>query len=415
MNLKSLARLIRSFREHFLKVHPFKEVLPKALPFRLYSALFFFLLLFSMPFLQSSSSEVKTLKDLPPETLKEIEETVKSFQEPLKKEEYQGIILRTEEEVSKSLNQGSSLRKVLSQNPEKTTCQGKEINAVYYYFFSFSMPEEVILRTMREAVRINRDCEEEVTLVLRGFVKNDLKATVSQLYRYLQKIGDDIPIEIDPELFKQFDVREVPLISLVRNGNTGLIKGDLVGLDYAISRFAEGLKDYGTYGKTYPIGEEDILRVFASKQKEIEKKLRERLPEIKKRMLVLTKYDGRFEHAKKERVYYINPKLILTDDVLDHQGNILFEKGMVFDPSRFVRLGRYIVIDGNSKKQVKFALKGDFKKIILISGDLEKLTTIHRRRFYFANDELIERFKIERVPAVIEGDGEYVRVTEKAL
>ncbi len=390
MNLKSLARLIRSFREDFRKVLPF--------------ILFFLVFLTFLLPPPSDSLEVKTLKELPPEILEKVEEAVKSFQEPLKKEEYQGIIRRTEEEVSKSL----------PQNSERTTCQGKEINAVYY-FFSFSMPEEVILRTMREAVRINRECKEEVTLVLRGFVKNDLKATVSQLYRYLQKVEDDIPIEIDPELFEQFDVREVPVISLVRNGNTGMIKGDLVGLDYAISRFAEGLKNYGTYGKTYPIGEEDILRVFASKQKEIEKKLRERLPEIKKRMLVLTKYDGRFEHAKKERVYYINPKLILTDDVLDHQGNILFEKGMVFDPSRFVRLGRYIVIDGNSKKQVEFALKGDFRRIILISGDLEKLTTIHRRRFYFANDEIIERFKIERVPAVIEGDGEYVRVTEKAL
>ena len=405
MNLKSLARLIRSFseyfREHFKKVLPFREVLP----FRLYSALFFFLLLFFMPLLQSSSSEVKTLKDLPPETLKEIEEAVKSFQEPLKREEYQGIILRTEEEVSKNLN----------QTMEKTTCQGKEINAVYYYFFSFSMPEEVILRTMREAVRINRECEEQVTLVLRGFVKNDLKATVSQLYRYLQKIGDDIPIEVDPELFEKLDVREVPVISLVRNGDTGLIKGDLVGLDYTISRFREGLKDYGTYGKTYPIGEEDILRVFASKQKENEKKLRERIPEIKKKILVLTKFDGRFEHARKERVYYINPKLILTDDILDHNGNILFPRGTVFDPSKYVKLGRYIIIDGNSRKQVEFALKGDFRRIILISGDLGKLTKAYRRPFYFANDELIRKFRIERVPAVIEGDGEYVRVTEKVL
>ena len=403
MNLKSLARLIQSFSERFFE----------ALPFSLFFLVF---LTFLLP-PRSDSLEVKTLKELPPEILEKVEEAVKSFQEPLKREEYQGIIQRTEEEVSKNLN----------QTMEKTTCQGKEINAVYYYFFSFSMPEEVILRTMREAVRINRECEEEVTLVLRGFVKNDLKATVSQLYRYLsevgdpyevgdlQKVEDDIPIEIDPELFEQFDVREVPVISLVRNGNTGLIKGDLVGLSYAISRFSEGLKDYGTYGKTYAIGEEDILKVFASKQKEIEKKLRERLPEIKKRMLVLMKYDGRFEHARKERVYYINPKLILTDDVLDHQGNILFEKGMVFNPSRFVKLGRYIIIDGHSKKQVEFALKGDFRRIILISGNLEKLIKTYKRPFYFANDELIRKFSIERVPAVIEGDGEYVRVTEKVL
>jgi hypothetical protein len=64
---------------------------------------------------------------------------------------------------------------------------------------------------------------------------------------------------------------------------------------------------------------------------------------------------------------------------------------------------------------VEFALKGDFKKIILISGDLERLIKTHGKPFYLANDELIERFRIMRVPAVIEGEEGYVRVTEKAL
>ena len=138
-------------------------------------------------------------------------------------------------------------------------------------------------------------------------------------------------------------------------------------------------------------------------------------PEIRKRMLVLTRYDGKFEHAKEEREYHINPKLILTEDILDPQGNTLFLEGTVFDPTKYVKLGRYVIIDGNSPKQVEFALKGDFKKIILISGNLEKLTRTYEKPFYFANDELIGRFKIRRVPAVIEGEGEYVKVTEKAL
>ncbi len=351
-------------------------------------------------------------KDLSPELIRKIEDAVESFQKPLKKEEYQGIVSRTKEEVRKALNQ--------NERSEGESCFSEGFTTIYY-FFSFSMPEEIILRAMRDAVKINRECEERVTLVLRGFVGNDLKATISHLYKYLQKIGDDIPVEVDPELFERFDVKAVPQILKVKDDDTGLIKGDLVSLSYAISRFSEvsdlgeGLIDYGLYGRVYPIREEDILKVFVSKQKEVEERLKERLSGIRKRMLVLTKYDGRFEHAREERVYYINPKLILTEDIYDHQGNILFPGGAVFDPTKYVKLGRYVIIDGNSQKQVEFALKGDFKKIILISGDLERLIKTYKRPFYFANDELIERFKIKRVPAVIEGEGEYVKVTEKAL
>jgi conjugal transfer pilus assembly protein TraW len=377
-----------------------------------------FLVLYVLPFLFNPDplypGEILTPKDLTPELIRKIEDAVESFQKPLKKEEYQGIVSKTDEEARKALNQ--------NERSEGESCFSEGF-ATIYYFFSFSMPEEVILRAMRDAVKINRECRERVTLVLRGFIGNDLKATISHLYKYLQKIGEDIPVEVDPELFERFNVIEVPQILKVKpvlsevegDDDTGLIKGDLVNLSYAISRFKEGLKDYGLYGRVYPIREEDILKVFASKQKEIEERLKERLPEIRKKMLVLTKYDGNFEHAKEERVYYINPKLILTEDIYDHQGNILLREGMVFDPTKYVELGRYVIIDGNSQKQVEFALKGDFKKIILISGDLEKLVKTYQRPFYFANDELIGRFKIKRVPAVIEREGEYVRVTEKAL
>jgi len=391
MNPRSLVRPIRSFN------CPIKLI-----------PLFLVLYILSFPFNPDPlyPGEILTPKDLSPELIRKIEDAVESFQKPLKKEEYQGIVSRTKEEARKALNQ--------NERVGVESCFSESFSTMYY-FFSFSMPEEVILRVMRDAVKINRECEERVTLVLRGFVGNDLKATIGHLYKYLQKIGDDIPVEVDPELFERFNVKAVPQILKLKDDDRGLIKGDLVSLSYAISRFSEGLKDYGLYGRVYPIGEEDILKFFASRQKEVEERLKERLPGIRKRMLVLTKYDGRFEHAKEERVYYINPKLILTEDIYDHQGNILFPGGTVFDPTKYVRLGRYVIIDGNSQKQVEFALKGDFKKIILISGDLERLIKTYRRPLYFANDELIERFRVKRVPAVIEGEGEYVKVTEKAL
>jgi conjugal transfer pilus assembly protein TraW len=363
----------------------------------------FLITLFSFQFFLISPSfgqEILTPRDLPQDLIRRIEEVVESFKKPVETDEFREIVSKTKQEGLRAIDYEEECR---------------EGNGGIYYFLSFSMPDEVILRVMRDAVSINRRGEERVSLVLRGFIKNDLRVTINHLYKYLLEVGEELPLEVDPELFESFEIRAVPQIIKTDGQKKGVIRGDLVSLSHALSLFREELKDYGVFGRLYSIGEEDILKVFASKQKQIEENLRRRLPEIRERMLVLKRYDGSFEHAREDRVYYINPKVILTEDIVDDQGNVLIPKGTVFDPTQYLTLGRYVVIDGNSEKQVEFALKGDFKKIILISGNLERLVETYRRPFYFANDELIERFRIRRVPVVIEGDGEYVRVTEKAL
>jgi conjugal transfer pilus assembly protein TraW len=363
----------------------------------------FFLITFFLQFFfisPSSGQEILTPRDIHQDLIRRIEEAVDSFKKPPGEDEYRGIVSRTSEEAIGVID-------------SKKGCL--EGNGNVYYFLSFSMPEEVILRVMKDAVSINNKGKERVSLVLRGFIGNDLRLTISHLYKYLLKIGDDLPVEIDPELFERFDIKSVPQIIKIDGEKKGVIKGDLISLFHALSLFREELKDYGLFGRLYPIGEEDILKVFASKQKEVEENLKKRISEIRERMLVLRRYDGIFENAREDRVYYINPKVILTEDILDDKGNVLIPEGTVFDPTKYVGLGRYVVIDGNSQKQVEFALKGDFKKVILISGNLEELVKTYGRPFYFANDELIERFRIRRVPVIIEGDGDYVRVTEKAI
>jgi conjugal transfer pilus assembly protein TraW len=362
--------------------------------------LFAALLLFSFFLAGDLYAQVRGFSDLSPELLKRIEEAVETFQRPLPEKEYQGIIKKTE----KSLPEGI-----------KSSFQKRE-DKILYYFFSFSMPEEVTLGAMREALKLNRDGETKAVMILRGFVKNSLKETVRTFLGYLQKIGEDIPVEIAPELFQEFGILRVPVVIERKDKERGIIRGDQAGLCYALGRFGEGLKDYGLFGQLYPIEEEDLLKVISSKQKRIEETLREKLPGIKKKMLVLDRYDGKFEHAKKDRVYYIDPAIILSEDIYDHKGNVILRKGETFSPARYgIGLGRYVVIDGQSKKQVDFAMKGDFRKVILIRGNLGKLTRKYRYRFYFANDEILERFRIKRVPAVIEGEGRYVKVTEKAL
>jgi hypothetical protein len=76
-------------------------------------------------------------------------------------------------------------------------------------------------------------------------------------------------------------------------------------------------------------------------------------------------------------------------------------------------MSKYIFIDGNRPEQVEMAVKGNYRKIILMSGDVIALGKKYGTAFYHVNDELINLFKIERVPLLIEQEGRLIRATEQ--
>ena len=284
-----------------------------------------------------------------------------------------------------------------------------------YYFFSFSMPGESLQQAVRDADELRRQ-GKNVVMVIRGLVKNDLRATAAAFERLMRESGVDsnLPVDVDPPLYEQYGITEVPIIISASTEGTGKITGD-VGIPYTLSKFDSKIEDYGRVGHTYEIAEEDLLKLIASKQPMIEAKLRQRIETLQDRMFILDKHDGHYSKAVKDRVYYVDPSLVLADNVYDHEGKVLYQKGSVFNPTDYVRLGRYIIIDGKDAKQVKMALEGDFRKVMIISGDLAKLSTTHRKRFWFAPGDVLKRLEIRRVPAIIEQEGRMIRVTEKAI
>ena len=357
------------------------------------------------------------VKDISPDMKEQMDNVITTFQQPVKKEEVAPIVDKGNEILRNPTPHIKEFfpdmdNAALQLAEQKQSC-GNTVSKdnTVYYFFSFSMSSPTILASVQDAVRHNEACNIKVVMVLRGFVENNIKTTIAAFYHMMNdSIRQDIPVEVNPELFAKFNVTAVPTAIQISGNKVGLISG--VGIDFASAKFAENLQDYGTMGDVYPIKEEDILEVIKKKIPEIEAKVRESIPEIVEKSYVLNKYDGKFAHAEKDRVYYIDPAIVLTDDIKDQNGNILFQKGTVFNPTDYITLSRYIIIDGNDPKQVELALSGDFAQIILISGDLKKLVQTYRKQFFFANDLILNKFKIKAVPAIIEQEGKYVKITE---
>lgn len=372
------------------------------------------------PFGQSADEGFQALS---PEDTKRIQEIVGGFQNPLP-EETCGPLLENSRRISDPAHLGDTIKNLypdldveIKNGPSKAAEILPEDRIrkedAWYYLFSFSMPKDSIKRAMEEAAGL-RASGVPVVMVLRGFVENNFKTTAIKVSGLLKELKLDLPFEINPELFEQARVNSVPV--LTRTG-FGILRGD-VSLRWAIEKLKEEPGDHekwGKWGNTYEIGEEDIVAYIGSNQAMIEAKLRERIEEIKGKMYVLNKYRGRFPRVEKEAVYLVDPTYTLQEDIRDQNGNVIFKKGTKVNPADYATLGRYIIIDGDDPRQVDFAVKGDFKKIMIVAGDLMKLTSQYHQRFHMINDRIIDLLKLKRVPVVFEQEGSHVKVTEKKL
>jgi conjugal transfer pilus assembly protein TraW len=392
--------------------------LEKLLPFvRLLLAI----ILLPLPLFAAEDIPVRTPESLSPELIEEVQETVKGFQAPAQEKEFNRIVELAH--MATTTQKTEDILKIVypdintsTINKAASSCSDNHHFKELYYFFSFSMPQQTLKNAVREILRINKESQRKVTMVLRGFVNNDFKATVKAFYGLMDdhSAAEDLPVEIDPVVFDKYAIEVVPTVLRISGDKTGIVTGE-TALKFALAKFDEELKDHGKYGNTYPIAEENFFDLIKRKQPAIEAKVKSRISEIKDKMYVLTKFNGQFEKVKEERVYYIDPSVVLAEDIKDHAGNILFRKGTRYNPADYIQLGSYIIIDGRDQEQVKFALGKDFKKIILIAGNLSSLTGKYHHQFFFGNENIIERFQIKRVPAVVEQEGEYIRVTEKLL
>jgi conjugal transfer pilus assembly protein TraW len=273
------------------------------------------------------------------------------------------------------------------------------------YYFSFSMPESSINSAVQDALSLRKKCVK-VEMKLRGLVENNLKKTIMAFYRIAKANPEDLPIEIDPKKFKKNNIQQVPTVLIGQKRFVGDMR--LAGIIRNLETIQEG-----KVASAYSIKEEDIAEMMKRKIPKLEEAARKYAAsgEVLKKFN-LTRYDGQFARAEKKRVYYIDPTYTVPEDIKDHQGAVVVRAGQTFNPLDTVSVGKYIFINGNRPEEVDMALKGNYRQIILVSGDALKLAKKHRVHFYHVDDQMMRLFRIERLPLTIEQEGKLIRATE---
>jgi conjugal transfer pilus assembly protein TraW len=173
-------------------------------------------------------------------------------------------------------------------------------------------------------------------------------------------------------------------------------------------------KDFGTYGTTFSIAEEDLLLV-----------LRERLAQTQwdeeKRDQIRNAFVKRIEvpkgrqllKAEKLRVFEFDPSIVLQEDIKDHEGKAIVYKNTHINPLEFSVLREDLLIfDGTDISQVAWA-KSQQGRWILANGKPLDLEDREQRPVYFDQGAYLSlKLGIRALPAKVKQESQKLVIEE---
>lgn len=302
---------------------------------------------------------------------------------------------------------------------------------VVYLFVSQSMGEAGI----KAAIDAARG-REDVSIVLRGVNPGQ---GIGELFRAIGKYhqiksADDpvASVSINPEPFRRHVIQAVPTL-LVEDGGSRVaeVRG-LLNADWLLGRIKDGKRgDLGQHGETSEVTERDMLEVIeevhqrADKQYPVNEETREASYQ--------RYWDGlRFTDlpvARVDRVREVDPSFVVTKTITTPDGTVIATAGQKVNPLDHLPFRqRVIVFDATDPAQRDLVLQAkreaSDRRVTLIStryqreGGFAGLMDIWEdwgEPIYLLQADVQARFKIERVPSVVDGGDRVFVVKELAV
>ncbi len=288
-----------------------------------------------------------------------------------------------------------------------------------WIFVSFGMPMHEIKAAAEEA------SATKSILVFRGVEKDQNTGAVTKKLLPIVKNMKPVPgVVIDPTLFSRFNVTAVPtMIETDTEGKTRIARG-LPGFNW-LSQQEPG--DLGQRGPIYGILEPDMIEEIQRRAANVdwEKQKNDAIANFWKKQ-----DEFNLRPAEKTRERAIDMTIVSTQDIFHPDGRLIIKKGDRINPQAMMPMRHaYIIFDATSKKQVEIAKKaGDEilkkgKPVIYLFSKIDKergwshyneTGDFVNGPLYKLNKSIVDRFKLEALPTVIEGQSDHVVAKELA-
>jgi conjugal transfer pilus assembly protein TraW len=181
-------------------------------------------------------------------------------------------------------------------------------------------------------------------------------------------------------------------------------------------------EDYGKYGNTYNIQEQDVLEYIQVKLQEMDMEKWQKDFEHNVKKSVNRPRPTILPYAQENKVYYYDPSITLQRDYANEKGVVFARKGTKINPLDKVALsGNLLFVDGDSERQLEFAVNyhnnnNGKTKIILTNGAIIDLMNKLSIRLYFDQKGLlVSKFQIKNIPAIVSQENKILKIEEVVL
>ena len=170
-------------------------------------------------------------------------------------------------------------------------------------------------------------------------------------------------------------------------------------------------KDFGVYGATSFIEEEDLIYFLQERTKHLSEDERDHFMErIQTSATSKLKETMEVKGIGKVKVYsfsYFDPSICVDQDIFNHKGEIIVKKWTHFNPLSHFQLHQDLLFfDATDSVQVTWAESLSYSQWVLVKGKPMELEEKSCRPVYFDQEGmLIKKFKIHQVPARVSQEG----------
>lgn len=170
--------------------------------------------------------------------------------------------------------------------------------------------------------------------------------------------------------------------------------------------------DLGTWGDLYPIAEPDMLTTIHDRLTAMQEsgELAQQQDAFKERVIKNSLRPAPVSGltlATKDSTHFVDPTFVVGQDLADHQGRVFARKGDKVNPLSSVPFVQTLYfIDADDPRQMTWMQQQRpatlIYKVILVNGDIRKITELLDTRIYFDQEGVLSRkFALTAVPAKV--------------
>jgi conjugal transfer pilus assembly protein TraW len=181
----------------------------------------------------------------------------------------------------------------------------------------------------------------------------------------------------------------------------------------ALPAYAGSTKNLGVIGTTYSIVEPDIIEEVKAK---VDKgKLAKFMAEQRQ------SYQPQDIHAlptaKRDRTFFVDMTYTLDHDIQGENGEIMYQRGLTWNPLDYVSPPELLVINGEDAKQAEWFEKSPYYKnikikLLLSAGYAAPLVKQFDRPVFYLTKTIADRLQLTATPCVITQNGKKMMVQE---